>query len=377
MIRGIETGYEVLSYDSCNLCPRLCGARRDSGNRGACGADGAMHIARAALHYWEEPPISGEAGSGTVFFSGCPLHCVYCQNAVIASGGVGPAVSVERLAAICLELQAQGALNVNFVTPTHYTLHIIDAVRLARDGGLRIPVVWNTSGYEREQVVRALEGTVDVYLADYKYADAELARRYSHAPDYPDVAITAIRAMAQQVGEPRFSIGADAAFDNSAGASAVLGCTEPRAVELRVPNDSMQDERMACGSEAVSGEDSIVPGDDGIPRLIRGVVVRHLLLPGALEESKRALSVLWNEFGDAVLYSIMNQYTPVISGSELARFPELGETVPSGEYEELLDFADSLGMEDYFWQDGSADAQSFIPSWNGEGVEESSSVASG
>ena len=283
--------------------------------RGACGADAKLRIARAALHFWEEPPISGEAGSGTVFFSGCPLHCVYCQNASIAVGGEGPSVSAERLAQICVELQEQGALNVNFVTPTHYTLHIIEAVRRARELGLRIPIVWNTSGYERVPVVRALEGTVDVYLADFKYADAKLAQRYSHAPDYPEVALAAIRAMVEQVGEPQGS----------------------------------EDER-------------------GRMRMTRGVIVRHLLLPGALEQSKRAIELLYSQFGDEVLYSIMNQYTPVLTGRALECFPELGVSVPSEEYEELLDFVDGLGLEDYFWQDGPADAASFIPSWNGKGV---------
>ena len=303
----------ILQTSPCNLCPRLCGARRDEGQVGACGAGPAVRVARAALHFWEEPPLSGEAGSGTVFFSHCPLQCVYCQNADIAAGRAGREIGVERLADICLELQEQGALNVNFVTPTHYSLAIREAVALARARGLHVPVVWNTSGYERAEAVQALAGTVDVWLADFKYADAQLAQRYSHEPDYPQVALAAIDEMAA-LGTPDF--------------------------------------------------DEV----DGLARMTKGVIVRHLVLPGALEQSKRALELLYGRFGDSVLYSVMNQYTPVISGQALARFPELGRRVSDAEYEELLDFADSLGMRDYFWQEGPAAEESFIPAWDGTGV---------
>ena len=180
--------------------------------------------------------------------------------------------------------------------------------------GLRIPVVWNTSGYERIPVVEALADTVDVWLADFKYADRELARRYSNAPDYTSLALEAIGAMAKQAGPPM--------FDEVGGAL----------------------------------------------RMRRGVIVRHLVLPGALEQSKRALRLLWDRFGDDVLYSVMNQYTPVMSVSELKRFPELASRVSDAEYEELLDYADMLGMEDYFWQQGPASEESFIPAWDGSGV---------
>ena len=184
-----------LTLSTCDLCPRSCGVDRAAGERGACGADGRLVVARAALHFWEEPPISGSRGSGTVFFAHCPLRCVYCQNAVIAAGEAGAEVSVERLGEMCLELQEQGALNVNFVTPTHYAPEARAAVAWARERGLALPVVWNTSGYETVAAVRANAGTVDAYLADFKYADAELARRYSHAPDYPEVALAALEAM--------------------------------------------------------------------------------------------------------------------------------------------------------------------------------------
>lgn len=189
-----------MSYNlptSCDLCPRSCGADRAAGERGVCGADDALVVARAALHFWEEPPISGSRGSGTVFFAHCPLLCCYCQNAVIAAGQVGRAVDVGRLAEMLLELEAQGALNVNFVTPTHYAPQARAAVARARGRGLALPVVWNTSGYETVAAVQANAGTVDAYLADFKYADPSLAARYSKAPDYPDVALAALDEMAR------------------------------------------------------------------------------------------------------------------------------------------------------------------------------------
>lgn len=310
----------------CDLCPRSCGADRAAGERGACGADGRLVVARAALHFWEEPPVSGARGSGTVFFAHCPLRCAYCQNAVIAAGEAGEAVSVERLGAMCLELQEQGALNVNFVTPTHYAPEARAAVAWARARGLALPVVWNTSGYETVAAVRANAGVVDAYLTDFKYADAELARRYSQAPDYPAAALEALEAMVEEAGAP--------AFDEV----------------------------------------------DGAPRLTGGVIVRHLMLPGALEDSKRVVRLVHERFGDAVLLSLMNQYTPVLANAAAAgdaraaatlrRCPELAGRVSDEEYERLLDYADELGVEDYFWQQGGAAEDSFIPPFDLTGVRE-------
>ncbi len=309
---------------ACDLCPRACGVDRAAGERGACGADDRLVVARAALHFWEEPPISGERGSGTVFFAHCPLRCVYCQNAVIAAGDAGAPVSVERLAAMCVELQEQGALNINFVTPTHYAVEARAAVAWARAHGLTLPVVWNTSGYETVEAVRANAGTVDAYLTDFKYADGALARRYSHAPDYPAVALRALEAMVEEAGEPTF--------------------------------------------------DEV----DGAPRLTGGVVVRHLMLPDALEDSQRVVRLVHERFGSSVLLSLMNQYTPVLAdaaaaGDEhaaatLRRCPELARRVPDTDYERLLDYADRLGIEDYFWQEGGAAEESFIPPFDLTGV---------
>ena len=315
-----------LRFSPCNLCPRLCAADRAAGRRGVCGADDAIRVARAALHYWEEPPLSGESGSGTVFFANCPFHCVYCQNATIAEGEFGIEVTIDRLADIFLELQAQGALNINCVTPTHYALQIREAVRVSRERGLVLPIAWNTSGYERFQAINALKDTVDIYLTDFKYASSQVAQAYSHASDYPEVAVRALDAMVETIGAPKFD-----EYRNQV-------------------------------------------------RMTRGVVVRHLLLPSGLEDSERVLKLLHERYGDDVLVSVMNQYTPVLASRAeegdaraqrvLASYPRLGETVPNEEYERLLDYADSIGMEDYFWQEGPAAKESFIPVWDGSGVAE-------
>lgn len=309
---------------SCELCPRRCLANRRGGQRGACGADGGLVVARAALHFWEEPPISGDAGSGTIFFANCPLHCVYCQNAVIAAGRAGVPVSIDRVARMCSELEAQGALNINFVTPTHYAMQAREAVRRAREAGMSLPIVWNTSGYETVEAVRANAGTVDVYLTDFKYASSALAARYSKAPDYPKVALAALDEMVAQAGEARY--------------------------------DEFE----------------------GQVRMTRGVVVRHLMLPDALEDSKRVVRMLHERYGTSIRLSIMNQYTPVLAdavaagdawaGHVLERHPELARRVPDEEYERLLDFADEIGVEDYFWQEGGAAEESFIPPFDLTGV---------
>ena len=302
--------------EACDWCPRACGANRRAGERGVCGAADELVVARAALHFWEEPPISGARGSGTVFFSHCPLRCVYCQNAVIAAGEAGRAISVERLAAIMGELEAKGALNVNLVTPTHYRDHAIGAVRRARAAGLALPVVWNTSGYETRASIRALADAVDVYLTDFKYAEASLARAYSNAPDYAEVALAALGEMVRAVGPAEY--------------------------------------------DEVGGQ----------PRMTRGVIVRHLMLPGHLEDSKKVVRLVSERFGSDVRLSLMNQYTPVIDAASpaAARHPELLGRVSDDEYEQLLDFADAIGAGDYFWQEGGTAEESFIPAFDGEGV---------
>lgn len=310
----------TLPTDGCHLCPRACGARRDAGEKGLCGAGSEVRVARAALHFWEEPPISGAAGSGTVFFSHCPLGCVYCQNRAISHDEVGEAVSIERLAEMMLDLQRQGALNINCVTPTHYAPAIRKAVRIARERGLDLPIVWNTSGYETVESVRANAGTVDVYLTDFKYADPELGKRYSRVPDYPQRALAALDAMVEAVGEPSY------------------------------------DEHR------------------GEERMVRGVIVRHLMLPGHSDDSRRIVGLLHDRYGDRIRLSLMNQYTPVlVTAAEagdaeaariLERFPNLRRSVSEEEYEGLLDYADEAGVDDYFWQQGGTCSESFIPEFS-------------
>lgn len=295
-------------YENCRLCPRECGADRAAGEKGACGADNRLVVARAALHFWEEPCISGEAGSGTVFFSHCPLRCVYCQNAEISGGQAGIEITPGRLAEIFMELQGQGAANVNLVTPTHYVPHIAEALRTAKGGGLHIPAVYNCGGYESVRALRLLEGLVDVWLTDFKYMDGELAGCYSHAENYPAAAKDALAEMARQTGE--------AVFD-----------------------------------------------DRGIMR--RGIIVRHLLLPGGLEDSKAVVRYLFETYGDRIFLSLMNQYTPV----HAERLPrELRRKVTEGEYEELVGYAVDLGVNNGFIQEGGTAEESFIPPFDLTGV---------
>lgn len=296
---------------ACELCPRRCRANRAAGEVGVCGAGPTLKLARAALHFWEEPPISGEAGSGTVFFSGCPLKCVYCQNHEISTGNFGLEVVPERLAEIMLELQDQGALNINLVTATHWAHLLPAALYAARSRGLAIPVVYNTSGYERVRAVRELEGLVDIWLTDFKYADAELGRRLSHVPNYPDVATAALAEMVRQV--------------------------------------------RAAGGVATRADGTWT----------RGIIVRHLVLPGHVDDSCRALDRIWEIAGDVPI-SVMNQYTP--NAAMRAAGGELACAVTDDEYERVLDHADDLGFTKMFWQEGGAVDESFTPPFDTTGV---------
>ena len=295
----------------CELCPRRCGADRARGERGACGAGSALTLARAALHYWEEPPISGEAGSGAVFFSACPLKCVYCQNHEISTGGFGIEVPPARLVEIMLELQGQGALNINLVTATHYAHLLPAAIGEARERGLSLPIVYNTSGYERVEAVRELGDLVDVWLTDFKYADAALGRRLSHVGDYPAVAAAALAEMRAQI-ERRGGI----AFD-----------------------------------------------DAGIMR--RGIIVRHLVLPGQWRDSCRVLDRIWEVAGDVPI-SVMNQYTP--NAAMRAAGGPLSRAVTEEEYERVLDHADERGFSTMCWQEGGTVDESFTPAFDTTGV---------
>lgn len=295
----------------CTLCPRSCAVDRSMGETGICGQTENLKVARAALHYWEEPCISGTAGSGTVFFSGCALHCVFCQNAKIANGSAGREISTERLAEIFLELQEQGANNINLVTPGHFAPQIITALKSAKRQGLYLPIVYNTGSYESVDTIQSLEGLVDIYLPDFKYMDRALSARYSHAPDYSEVAKAAIAEMVRQSGEAVFCDG---------------------------------------------NEDSLMK---------RGTIVRHLLLPGQTKDSKAVIRYLYETYGDKIYISIMNQFTPLAG---LEKYPELNRRVTEEEYEEVVDYAIDLGVENGFIQEGETAKESFIPQFDGVGV---------
>lgn len=294
----------------CILCPRECGADRENGKAGFCGETGKVRVSRAALHMWEEPCISGDEGSGTVFFTGCTLRCVYCQNHTISTGKVGKEISAERLSEIFLELKGKGANNINLVTPTQFVPQIIRALDIARKQGLGIPIVYNTGGYERVETLKILEGYVDVYLPDFKYLNSGHARKYSMAEDYPEIVKNAVAEMVRQTGSPKF------------------------------------DERGM---------------------MIKGVIVRHLLLPGCLADAKRIVSYLYNTYGDRIYMSLMNQYTP-LEFLDKERYPELSRKVSEGAYDRLIDYAISLGVEQAFIQEGETAAESFIPPFTLEGV---------
>lgn len=291
----------------CKLCPRLCGADRTAGEVGFCGADGRLRVARAAPHMWEEPPISGKRGSGTVFFSHCPLRCVYCQNRNISSGGFGTDITAGRLCDIFFELAEKGVHNINLVSPTQYTKEIIAAIRMAKARGFLLPFVWNTGGYERVETLRALEGLVDIYLTDYKYASCALAACYSDAADYPAAADAALREMVRQ---------------------------QPHCV---------------WGGEL----------------LTRGVIVRHLVLPTHADDSCEVVRRVYDAYGDRVILSLMSQYTPV---GDCGGFAELASPVSAEEYDRVVDFALSLGVENAFIQEGGCVSESFIPAFDTTGV---------
>lgn len=294
--------------EKCFLCPRMCGTDRAAGQKGFCGGGNLVRVARAALHYWEEPCISGESGSGTVFFSGCTMRCVFCQNKEISRSEVGKEITIERLAEIYLELAAKGANNINLVTPMHYAPQIIAALDIARKNGLTLPIVWNTGGWERRESIAAVRDYADIWLSDFKYFDSSLGESLSKAPNYFSVAAAALDQMVKQTCEPVFD-----------------------------ENDMMR----------------------------RGVIVRHLMLPGHLDDTKNVLRFLYENYGDSIWISIMNQYTPMCSDP---RFPELSRTVSDEEYNEAIDFACELGIENAFVQEGGTVGESFIPPFDLSGV---------
>lgn len=288
--------------ESCTLCPRNCGINRYQAV-GVCGAGDKIKVAHYGLHLWEEPIISGKKGSGTIFFSHCNLKCIFCQNHKISSGGFGKEISLDRFRELCTELQAKGAHNINLVTPTHYVPQIVSSIHKIKGKSLKIPIVYNTSSYENVSTIRLLDGIVDVYLADLKYFDEDLAYSYSHVKNYFSYASLAIAEMFRQVGE------------------------------FQIKNDL----------------------------IFRGVIVRILVLPGHVDDAKKLVEYLYHTYRDSIIISLMNQYTPL---KHFDAFPNLNRKLTDREYQEVVNFALDLGIEYAFIQEGDTQSESFIPNFN-------------
>ena len=342
---------KVKEMENCMLCPRECSVNRKKGEMGVCGQTAAIKAARAALHMWEEPCISGQNGSGTVFFSGCNLGCIFCQNHNIATGKAGIEISIERLAEIFLELQEKGANNINLVTAGHFVPQVVEALKLAKQQGLYLPIVYNTSSYEKVETLRLLEGYVDIYLPDLKYVDSAISSRYSHAADYFTCASAAIAEMVRQVGEPEF------VFERAAGkegSSAEFPADEKKKISEQQNNMIFDAAEYQERSEA---------GESLLMR--KGVIVRHLVMPNCVEDSKRVISYLLKTYGGQIFISIMNQYTPL---PQCREYPELSRRVTEAEYDAVVDYAIELGIENGFIQEGDVAEESFIPEFDGEGI---------
>ena len=333
--------YNKLLSD-CTLCPRNCHVNRLNGQTGYCGQINIITAARAALHMWEEPCISGTTGSGAIFFSGCNMGCIFCQNYSIAHSEIQKTVTVQRLSEIFLELQEQDACNINLVTPTHFVPQIAAALTYAKDHGLYIPIVYNTSGYELPETLRILDGLIDIYLPDCKYVSARLSAQYSNAPDYFERCNDALHEMIRQTGAPAFY----RPEDNSA---LTISATQY--------NELIED---------LSSADSIDDFQDySGPLMKKGVIVRHLMLPGSFDDSKNVIQYLHDTFDSQIYISIMSQYTPT---AQAKIFPSLTKKIDSEEYDALTDFAISIGVENGFVQGSDTASESFIPLFDYKGL---------
>lgn len=293
----------------CTLCPRNCNVDRASSSLGFCNATDKVKIARASLHFWEEPCISGTKGSGTVFFSNCNLKCVFCQNHKISHGGFGKEISIEKLSSIFLNLQDRGAHNINLVTPTHYAFQIIKALDLAKKNGLSIPILYNSNGYEKESTIESLKGYIDVYLPDFKYFNDKYAIKYSNCKNYFKYASSSIEKMYMQVGAPSF---------------------------------------------------------DSSGLIKKGVIIRHLMLPGLLFDSKKIVDYIYSKFKDNVYLSIMNQYTPIDSLTN--KYPEINKTLNPKHYKSFINYCRELGIKNAFIQDSESSSEKFIPDFDLRGI---------
>ena len=289
----------------CRICPRLCGVDREKAT-GFCGAGDEIKIGRAALHFWEEPSISGDCGSGTVFFSGCNLRCVYCQNRKISRDGKGKVVSKEELSEIFLKLEADGAHNINLVSPTHYATSVAESLRMAKRSGLKIPVVYNCGGYESAETLREICDVIDIYMPDFKYFDDKYAIKYSGAKNYAEISKTALAEMFSILGKNEF---------------------------------------------------------DSRGIMQRGIIVRHMMLPGLIFDSKKIIDYLYKIYGDDIYISIMSQYTPMPWVSD---YPEINRKVSDEYYGTLVGYAAEIGVKNAYIQDGDAADESFIPEFYGE-----------
>ena len=290
--------------ENCNLCPRNCSINRSAGELGFCNSSVDIKVAKVSLYYWEEPCISGTSGSGAVFFSNCNLRCVFCQNYKISHEGLGKTVSINRLSEIFLQHQKRGALNINLITPTHYVPQIIEALKLAKDKGLSIPILYNSSGYENIDTIKALRGFIDVYLPDLKYYNDKYAIKYSNAPNYFNTASRAITEMVSQVGETKFD-------------------------------------------------------SNGI--IQSGVIVRHLMLPGLLFDSKKIIDYIYTSFKNNVYISLMNQYTPM---HKSFAYPEINKKVNPNHYDALINYCLKLGITNCYIQESESSSKSFVPDFD-------------
>ena len=294
--------------ENCNLCTRRCNVNRLNNQVGVCKATNKIKIARAELHKWEEPPISGESGSGTVFFSYCNFKCVFCQNHEISQEYFGAEISIERLSEIFLELQEKGANNINLVTPTHYVPQIMEAIDMAKANGLKLPILYNTNGYDTLETIKMLDGYIDVYLPDFKYYNDKYAVKYSKAPGYSKNLIPVLKEMVRQTGAPVFD-------------------------------------------------------EKGLIK--KGVIIRHLMLPGLLFDSKKVIDTIYSTFGDDVFISIMNQYTPMHKACD---YPEINKPLNPAHYTSLINYAVSIGVKNGFVQEEGTNTTSYVPSFRLEGV---------
>lgn len=291
------------TLSKCNLCPRKCNINRHE-KVGFCGAKDKIKIARASLHYWEEPCISGTNGSGTIFFSNCNLKCIFCQNYEISTENVGTEITIEKFANICIDLQNKKALNINLVTPTIYVPLIVEGIKLAREKGLNIPIIYNTSGYETKETIKMLNGIIDIYMPDLKYYSDFYAIKYSNAKNYFQYAKEAINEMYKQVGKPIYE------------------------------NDILK----------------------------KGVIIRHLLLPGLKEDSKRIIKYIYETYKDNIILSIMNQYTNI----KPLKYNNLNKKLSEKEYNEIINYAYDLGIRNAYIQEGNTQKKSFIPDFKNQ-----------